>query len=413
MSRSPWLWFVWAWVVAPAVSAGADDEVKPTLPTDEAAAARIKALKPNQAALIGEAKVVGEFNETARKFDLHKTGPAGRDYSIKMVWAPERRRALFCGANHAVPHRLNDVWEFDLSALTWVLLYAPDNPRDYTGLGKDFSDVEFRDGILYTKRGGPAVIGHTWWGLTYDPERKALFFLNTWVTDRKKAVASVGGEPAQLYNGPPLWSFTPQTGRWAAHKAEKPFPRAIFGGLMEYVPELKGPVWHANNWEMRATWVYDPATDTWRDLKANTSPTAPPGDFEKQAPDAEQVGYYDPARKLIVAQRYKETFHFDVAALAWKKVLSFDKDSDRVPLGHDAHSPMCHDSVGGRGLLVEFKTNTVWSYDPDKPEWTRLKPEGDPLPEGGKRLAYFDPAHGVLVVIRGTKVWAYRPPGRG
>ena len=133
---------------------------------NETVAAKIKALKPNHAVLVGEAKVVGDFNEVAKRWNLHKTGPRGRDFTIKMVWAPERRSVLFCGANHGVPHRLNDVWEFDLSALTWFMLYAPDNPRDYTGLGKDFSDVEFKDGILITKRGGPAIIAHTWWGLT-------------------------------------------------------------------------------------------------------------------------------------------------------------------------------------------------------------------------------------------------------
>jgi hypothetical protein len=30
------------------------------------------------------------------------------------------------------------------------------------------------------------------------------------------------------------------------------------------------------------------------------------------------------------------------------------------------------------------------------------------MPEGNKRLAYFDPAHNVFVVIRDTTVWAYQ-----
>ncbi len=30
------------------------------------------------------------------------------------------------------------------------------------------------------------------------------------------------------------------------------------------------------------------------------------------------------------------------------------------------------------------------------------------MPAGNKRLAYFDPARNVLVVIEGTTVWAYR-----
>ena len=117
---------------------------------------KLAELEPNAGALLGKADVLGEFNDTARKFDLHKTGPRGRDFTNKMCWAPDRKRALFCGANHRVPHRLNDVWEFDLPSLSWVMLYAPDLPRGYVDLGPDTSDVVFEGGILKTKRGGPA-----------------------------------------------------------------------------------------------------------------------------------------------------------------------------------------------------------------------------------------------------------------
>jgi hypothetical protein len=57
---------------------------------------------------------------------------------------------------------------------------------------------------------------------------------------------------------------------------------------------------------------------------------------------------------------------------------------------------------------VEFKTNALWAYDPDKTAWTRLRSEGDDMPSGNKRLAYFDPARNVLVIIQGTTIWAYR-----
>ena len=103
------------------------------------------------------------------------------------------------------------------------MLYAPDNARGYGDLGKDTSDVEFRDGLLMTKRGGPAVIGHTWWGLTYDPEQRQLLFMNTWVTDKKQAVTALGGDPDELYNGPPLWMFDPAQKTW--HQGQ-PLPHA-------------------------------------------------------------------------------------------------------------------------------------------------------------------------------------------
>lgn len=382
----------------------AQKPIKPELPVNEQVLAKIKSLKPNEGVILGKANVVGEFNDVAKKYNLPRTGPRGRDFTLKMVWAPERRRALFCGANHGVPHRINDVWEFDLASLTWVMLYAPDNPRSYGGLGKDFSDVEFKDGILITKRGGPAVIAHTWWGLTYDPERRLMLFMNTWVTNKKKAVEQLGGNPEKLYAGPPLWAFSPKTAKWQMLKTKAPWPRAIFGGMLEYVPEFKGSIWHANNWQMRGTWLHNFKEGTWTNLKVNGKTK----DFDQQSPMPEQVGYYDPKHKMIFVQRHWDTFSYNPKTNVWKKLLTFPKNSEKVPYGHDARAPMYHDPHSGHGLLAQFQTNTLWAYNPEKNEWSRLNPKGAPMPTGRKRLAYFDPAHNVLVIIQDTTVWAYR-----
>jgi hypothetical protein len=323
-----------------------------------------------------------------------------------MVWAPERKRVLYCGANHGVPHRLNDVWEFDLATLTWSMLYAPDNARDYGGLGKDFSDVEFQDGIFITKRGGPGIIAHTWWGLTYDPEQKALLFMNTWVTNEKKAVELLGGDPQQLYAGPPLWAFYPESKTWKMLKTDPPYPRPIFGGLLEYVPDLSGSIWHANNWQMQGTWLYRGGLDRGESGWKSLQPNADLKEFARQSPQPEQVGYYDARRREIVAQRGLDTFHFDPKANAWRKVLAGEEGA--VPNGHDARSPFYYDPKSGHGLLVDFRNDTLWAYNPETPAWTKLEPEGDPMPAGNKKLAYFDPAHDVFVVLRDTEVWAYR-----
>jgi len=377
----------------------------PRLPDpDPARLARLRDLKPNEGITLGKAAVIGEFNDTARKFELDKTGPQSRDYSIKMVWAPERNRAIFCGANHAVPHRLNDVWEFDLPSLSWNLLYAPDNARDYTGLGKDPSDVEFKDGIFITKRGGPGIIGHTWWGITYDPKLKALLFMNTWVTEKKKAAALLGGDPANLDPGPPLWAFYPETRKWEFIKTTPPAPTAPFGGMLEYIPELGGSIWHVNNWQMHETWLFDSATRKWKALKPNGGGK----EFEQQSPQPEQVGYFDPKRKLVIVQRQTSTFHYDIAANQWKKVLEREKESTEVPHAHDSYSPLYHHPASGHGLLLDYKTSTLWAYDPDAVKWTKLAPTGDAMPDGSKRLVYIDPVQDVLVVIKGTTIWAYR-----
>lgn len=383
----------------------ADEQpVLPALQDDARVMEVLDGLRENQSVYLGKARVVGEFNEIARRYQLHKTGPMGRNYSIKMVWAPDRKRALFAGANHAVPHRLNDVWEFDLAALAWMLLYPPDNPRSYAGLG-DFSDVEFRDGVLMTRRGGPAVIGHTWWGLTYDTERRQMLHMNAWVTKQDEAVVQLGGDPAQRYRGPPLWAFTPQTGRWEMLKTSGPMPAVHFGGMLEYIPELKGALWHINNSKMRATFLYRSHTRSWSEFSARARQV----DFRSQAPTREQVAYYDPVRRIVVAHLRKETFHLDLASARWTKVIGTGAATvTDVPDGYDARTPLYYDPHSGEGLLADFKSGTLWAYNPDAERWTRLSPEGDPMPSGARLLSYVDPARRVFVVIDGVKVWAYR-----
>jgi len=67
-----------------------------------------------------------------------------------------------------------------------------------------------------------------------------------------------------------------------------------------------------------------------------------------------------------------------------------------------------YDPVRGHGLLVDFKTGTLWACEPDRTAWAKLQPEGGTMPGSTKRLAYFDLAHNVFVVIHGTTVWADR-----
>src|SRR5690606_24021846 len=154
----------------------------------------------------------------------------------------------------------------------------------------------------------------------------------------------------------------------------------------------------ANNWQMHGTWLHDFEKDAWRDLKANGGGKA----FERESPAPEQIGYYDPGRKIVVAHRHHDTFHYDPKSNAWKKVLTGNKEDGRTPYGHDARSVLYHDPASGHGLLVQFQTNTVWAYDPDGPAWRKLAPDGDPMPTGTKRLAYVDPAMNALVVLDGT-----------
>lgn len=377
----------------------------PKLPVDYDVAAKLASLKANEAAYLGRARVVGEFNAVAYRFGLDQTGPLARDYSVKMVWAPDRGRALFAGANHGRPHRLNDVWEFDLGALAWILLYPPDNPRSYSGLGDDPSDVVFEDGILRTKRGGPVVIGHSWWGTSYDSARGLFLFMSAWDTNQRLAIEQLGGDSSTRYLGPPLWTFDPKSRAWEMVKTEEPYPRAPFGGLLEYVPAYEAVVWHANHWQMRATWILSAAENAWVQVTSARNSS----EFIHDAPKPEQVAYYDSAQMMIVAQRGGDTFYFRIDRGTWAKVVAKPDHVEAWPNGHDAYTPFCYSPRSKKGVLIDFRTNELWTYEPLARLWNKHEPVGDPIPTGAKRLAYCDAKNDVFVVIDGLDVWAYRP----
>lgn len=399
-----------AWLVSLALACGVTPvfAAEGLATRDPGVLALLEGLGANQSVMLPDARVLGPFNDIARRYGLHRHGPMSRNFSLKMVWAPERQTALFCGANHGAPHRLNDVWEFDLAANAWILLYAPDNPRSYRGLGKDPSDVRFVDGRLITVRGGPARVGHTWWGLAYDPRRQAMLFMSAWPTNMKAAVELVGGDPAELYRGPPLWAFYPAEGRWQPVSSPEPWPRIPFGGMLEYVPSLDGAVWHSNNWKGKGTWLLRSEHFTWQQL-------VPGRTFGPQVPAVEQIAYHDPKRDLLVVQRGSATYQFDVANRQWQ--LAVDGNPERkpaealnssLPVGYDFSAVMHYAPVGDVGLLFEFRDDRLWAYDAEARNWTLLQPKGPAPPSGKKRLAYHDPARNVFVVIQGTSVWAYR-----
>ena len=51
-----------------------------------------------------------------------RNSPYARDYTTKMVYAPERQTAFYAGGNHG-HGRTNDVWEYHLGSNTWHLLF--------------------------------------------------------------------------------------------------------------------------------------------------------------------------------------------------------------------------------------------------------------------------------------------------
>jgi hypothetical protein len=404
---------LWCFVALGGLCAVSGEKVTPVLAPDPAVMRIINSLGAGQSARLPRFKTTGDINAVARKWKMHERGPGSRDYCIKMVWMPDRKRAIFCGANHAVPHRLNDVWEYDLPSNTWVCLYGPDKNKNWKKENWD-DVVKDKNGIFRTKRGGPANIGHTWWNITYDPKKRALLWLCSWGIDPKFA-KELRRKMGARAPSPPLWLFYPEQRRWErviGSKFDGKRPRYENARALEYVPELGGTVWTAT----AGMWLYDSKTNTWKDLKPNGGDKKA---FGANAPRREQVMAYLPDKKMLVGHSgfrrgamgkglRAKTSQYLTERNEWK--LAFEgKPEDEIPGGHDAFTNFAYDSVGKVCLLWDTRwTKALWAYDPDTLKWTKLKPKGPP-PSGGK-LAYYDPARNVFVV---NGSWVYRHKKRG
>jgi hypothetical protein len=388
---------VWCGQQAPAA-----DAIEPVLRADADLLAKLDSLGDNTTCLLGNPEVIENLGDFAKGWHrMQETGPTGRDFTLKMAWMPDRERAFFCGANHNSPHRFNDAWEYDLASNTWVLLYTPDyNDRgpitDY-----DKQTLVLKDGWLRTKNGGPAHPGHTWWGLTYDSNRKSVIWYCAWPGYRlQDKLDAIGVTKGDLYPGPPLWAFDPVKKQWEPVPTGKPWPRNAFGASLESIPKLGGSLWQYGN----ESWLLDSEKSTWK-LLCEKGVSLP----------IETLVCFDPDRELLIAHRgpvkdtLPRTWHMslkDEALDGWEQVL----EAPNLPNGHDARSWMYFDPVGKVALLYERETKAIWYYDPDKRQWTKLSPEG-PKPAFDPKervLAYMDLARNVFVVIGYDEVWCYR-----
>ena len=396
-------------LVSRGLSAGENGEAKvtPVLAPDPAVMKIVNSLGEGQGANLPGFKVAGDINAVAKRYGLDKRGPGARDYCIKMAWMPERRRAIFYGANHGVPHRLNDVWEHDLPSNTWYCLYGPDANK---GHGGDWSDVdpqseETKAGIIRTKRGGPAIIPHSWWNMTYDHELKAMLTPCSWSMSHKTYFQLL----KKGKHKPPIWAFFPEKKKWEPVLGAKgKLPGYENAREMEYVPELGGTLWIKS----AGLYLYNSKSNEWKQLGKSSK-------YGKDLPPRESVTAYLPDRKMIVAHAragkgapsrgYPEsiTFHYSIEKDEWKRVLH-SKEANNPPPGFDARTNFAYDSVGKVCLLWDRAyTKALWAYDPEKVKWTRLEIKGDPPPTKGRNtaLAYYDAARNVFVV---NGQWVYR-----
>ena len=213
---------------------------QPTATTSEAVQQRLRSLKPNPAVLLGKAEVVGEFNDTARKLRpaqdraagprLHDQDGVGPGAEAGPVLRRQPRRAAPAerrlGVRPGVAHLVDAL--------------RPGQPPRLHRHRQRLSDVEFKDGILITKRGGPAVIAHTWWGLTYDPAAEGAAVHEHLGHEQEEGGRAARRRPERAVRRPAAVGVLSRSA--AAGRCSRPRRRTrgrSSAGCSEYIPELR------------------------------------------------------------------------------------------------------------------------------------------------------------------------------
>jgi N-acetylneuraminic acid mutarotase len=164
------------------------------------------------------------------------------------------------------------------------------------------------------------------------------------------------------------------------------------------------------------TWAYDPAANTWMELR-------PSGALPSARAACSMA--YDPAtRRLIMfggrddtGTRLNDTWAYDPAANSWSEL----RPSGTLPLGRAGHV-MAYDPSGGRLIVFGGRSSETdllsdtWAYDPATNGWTELMPSGNLPPARAQPAMAYDPAAHRLIMFGGWDLdtdfgdtWAYDP----
>ncbi len=395
-------------------------------------------LANNTVARLPQFKVVGD--RIGEDSYFAKRGPGGRDYCNRMYYAPSRKTALFAGANHGAPSRLNDAWEYHLGSNTWIRLCAGDGgdhgalyrARGAIKKGKDVekqeaflkqwyeANAEVAGGYLRTKRNhGPVEPWHTWDGLAWDESAKRLLWavLDTDQVMRGKLrsyAQATGRDYAelekQLEPGTGLYMLDPTTGLWRRQLGGDPRPYLRgMGGSLTYVPDWKKTIWYCAAQNVTpndfAMWTYDATANKWEELKPNGGKSIRELWGKKLAPAGECQMAYSPRHRKLVAVAGKDTWVYDLAANEWAHLSTVEDQ-----YAHDATTIFDYDSVNDRFLLLNAtkghwgKERDLRALDPATGKWRNIETAGVSLEKRpySRMVGYHDPVHDVLVVYDGT-----------
>lgn len=384
-------------------------KVEPELAPDKDLLAKIEALPENTWLKLPPIKVIGNLDWLGPRADERVRGPFGRSYCAKMLYAPERRRAVFFGGGHNV-RRINDVWEYDLASNTWNCLRPADPPQ--TNTEEWFREnTMLKDGIIMTKNGGQVAVSHQWDQIAYDPDRHLALWVNSMprsvnyslkLDDPDNVAAKAYGlsfDEFQKKLGKDsihVWGYDLVEKKWTSVEcvANWKGPGNTTGGrqesgILKYMPDKKTLVFFGSAGMV----MRDTSTGAWNKVAGG------PGSYGASAA-------YDVDAKQVVAISGSKTLTYSIGDKGWKTAI----ENGPVP-GSDSASALFYDPLSKKILMHTLRKAdepTLWVYDSAKNEWTDPKPQGDLPVQIPERLLYFDEARNVLVYYNCRDVYVYR-----
>ena len=203
------------------------------------------------------------------------------------------------------------------------------------------------------------------------------------------------------------WAYDPAANTWTELKPSGAVPSARSMTSMVYDPVGKKMILFGGGNGQTAfndTWTYDPAENRWTKLKPKGSPP-------------KCLGFataYDPVRRAVLLfggegmEGYLgDTWSYDPAANTWTELKPGTAPTARFA------SAMVHDPAGNRFILFGGGVYTsrlemdcfsdTWSYDPAANTWTELKPSTTPTARFGSAMVY-DPVSAVAILFGGAVV---------
>jgi N-acetylneuraminic acid mutarotase len=228
-----------------------------------------------------------------------------------------------------------------------------------------------------------------------------------------------------------MWAYDPAANTWTELKPSGTVPSAMgwpaydptskrvitFGGSDRPATQMPDGGWYYPN--SADIWAYDPAANTWTELKP--SGVVPP-------PRMPAIWAYDPVTQRMIlfggrddargpdANLLTDTWAYDPVANTWTEL----KPSGTVPVAMG--SMACDPSTG---LIIMFGLydytglrNDTWAYDPSSTTWTDLDPKGTlPTARYACTMAYDSSSQRVIMfggsVADGSKyfddTWVYDP----